>query len=78
MRVASYNVENLFQRAVALSGDVDAAGAAAIVAQGEINVLLRKATYTDADCARILELLTELGLRDVDNGSELFLGICDW
>lgn len=41
-------------------------------------MLLRKATYTDADCARILELLTELGLRDVDNGSELFLGICDW
>jgi hypothetical protein len=54
-----------------LPGDVDAAGAAAIISQGEINVLLRKATYTDADRARILELLTELGLRNDDNGSEL-------
>ncbi len=73
MQIASYNVENLFERAVALSADVDAAGAEAIVAQGEINVLLRKATYSDADRARILELLTELGLHDDDDGSELVI-----
>lgn len=74
MKIGSYNVENLFERAVALSADADAASAeAAIVAQGEINVLLRKATYDEPDRARILELLTQLGLRDSDDGSPLVI-----
>jgi hypothetical protein len=74
MKIASYNVENLFERAVALSGDTSAADAeAAIVAQGEINVVLRKPVYDAADRARILELLTALGLRDSDDGSPLVL-----
>jgi endonuclease/exonuclease/phosphatase family metal-dependent hydrolase len=74
MKIASYNVENLFERAVAISGDTDAADAeAAIVAQGEINVVLRKPVYDAADRARILELLTALGLRDSDDDSPLVL-----
>lgn len=74
MKIASYNVENLFERAVALSGETDAAEAqAAIVAQGEINVLLRKPVYEDRDRVRILELLTALGLRDDDDGSPLVM-----
>jgi hypothetical protein len=73
MRIASYNVENLFERAIALSADVDADGAAALVAQSEINVLLRKAMYTDPDRARIVELLTELRLRDDDDGKLVIL-----
>lgn len=73
MRIASYNVENLFERAVALASADDPAGAAAIIAQSEINVLLRKALYSDADRVRILELLIALGLRDDDNGSPLVL-----
>jgi endonuclease/exonuclease/phosphatase family metal-dependent hydrolase len=72
MRIASYNVENLFERAVALSAAADA-GTETLVAQAEINALLRKAVYTDADRARILELLTDLGLRDDDDGSGLAL-----
>ncbi|HEX8159169.1 MAG TPA: endonuclease/exonuclease/phosphatase family protein [Solirubrobacteraceae bacterium] len=70
MKIASYNVENLFERAIALA-DADAAGSAAIIAQGEINVLLRKAKYEAPDRARILELLTQLGLRDDDEGGDL-------
>jgi len=73
MRIASYNVENLFERAVALSAEANDAGDEALVKQGEINVLLRKAVYSDDDRARILELLTELGLRDSDDGSELVM-----
>jgi endonuclease/exonuclease/phosphatase family metal-dependent hydrolase len=70
MKIASYNVENLFERAAALSASADSGAAAeALVKQGEINVLLRKATYDDADRVRILELLTELGLRDSDDGN---------
>jgi len=74
MKIASYNVENLFERAVALSGETDAAEAqAAIVAQGEINVLLRKPVYEDRDRVRILELLTALGLREDDDASPLVM-----
>ena len=70
MKIASYNVENLFERAVALSASADSDEAAqALVKQGEINVLLRKATYDNADRAQILALLTELGLRDSDDGN---------
>jgi endonuclease/exonuclease/phosphatase family metal-dependent hydrolase len=70
MRIASYNVENLFQRAKALSGDAGSAGDRAVAAQGEINVVLRKAVYSEPDKARIMELLTELGLRKDDDGGE--------
>jgi endonuclease/exonuclease/phosphatase family metal-dependent hydrolase len=70
MRIASYNVENLFERAVAMS-EAAVAGTETLVAQAEINGLLRKAVYTDADRVRILELLTQLGLRDDDDGSAL-------
>lgn len=74
MKIASYNVENLFERAVALSASADATAAeATIAAQGEINVLLRKAIYDDPVRARILELLTQLGLRDSDAGSPLVI-----
>lgn len=70
MRIASYNVQNLFERAVALSAGADGADAT-LIAQAEINSLLRKAVYTAADRARILELLEELGLLDSDEGSGL-------
>lgn len=70
MKIASYNVQNLFERAAALSASVDDGEARqALVKQAEINVLLRKQTYDDADRARILELLIELGLRDSDDGN---------
>jgi len=72
MRIASYNVENLFERAIALSAGASHAGAQALVRQGEINALLRKAVYDAPDRVRILELLTELGLRD-DDESELVI-----
>jgi len=73
LRIASYNVQNLFERAVVLADEVDAEEAGVILKQGEINVLLRKAVYSDADRAQILELLTELGLRKSDDGSPLVM-----
>lgn len=73
MRIASYNVENLFERAVALSAEANEAGDEALLKQSQINVLLRKAVYSDDDRAEILELLTELGLRDDDDGSPLVM-----
>jgi endonuclease/exonuclease/phosphatase family metal-dependent hydrolase len=70
MRIASYNVENLFERAVAMATDAGA-GDETLIAQAEVNTLLRKAIYTPPDRTRILELLTTLGLRDDDDGSGL-------
>jgi hypothetical protein len=69
VRIASFNVENLFQRAVAMSQSAGAAGKAAIVAQAKLNEILRKATYTAADRARILQLLTDLGIDKRDDAS---------
>lgn len=73
MRIASFNVQNLFERAVALAAGGDDAVDEVILKQGQINVLLRKAVYTDDDRAQILTLLTELGLRDSDDGSKLVM-----
>ena len=47
MLIASYNVQNLFERASALSAEADTAGAQAVAAQAEINVLLRKPDYEE-------------------------------
>ncbi|MDP8909309.1 MAG: hypothetical protein M3N47_09390 [Chloroflexota bacterium] len=77
MRIASYNVENPFERARALSADDPAAAGdpatEAIAAQGEINTLLRKATYNAQDRRRILELLEALGLDRRDDGGQFAL-----
>lgn len=70
MLIASFNVENLFQRAVAMSEGADAAGAAAIVAQAKVNEILRKAKYSAADKARIPQLLTELGIAKKDDAGK--------
>jgi ribosome assembly protein YihI (activator of Der GTPase) len=68
VKIASFNVENLFQRATALSSAADDAQARqALEDQAEINEILRQASYGDADKDRILELLTRLGLRDDDD-----------
>src|SRR4051812_26242236 len=69
MRIASFNVENLFDRARALALD-DQAAKPVLEAQAELNRLFAQAAYSPADKARILELLTELGLRDSDDGGK--------
>lgn len=80
MRLAAYNVENLFERARVLSlGDASEdddrwAGAAAVLnAFGELNTLIGKAVYTDADKTRIAALMVELGLRGGDEGPFVIL-----
>jgi len=74
MRIASYNVQNLFERAVALSSASDHNGPAVIARQGEINTLQRRADYTSPDVRpRILELLEELGLLHDDDASPLVM-----
>src|SRR4051794_38051540 len=71
IRIASYNVENLFQRAKALSAAADdAAAQAALENQADINEILRQVSYCAADKTRIVELLEALGLGKDDDGDQ--------
>ena len=60
MKIASFNVQNLFERAVALSAAAGGADAT-LIAQAEVNALLRKADYSEGDRTKILQLLTRSG-----------------
>ncbi|MGI8720765.1 MAG: hypothetical protein ACR2JG_00920, partial [Geodermatophilaceae bacterium] len=66
MRIASYNVENLFARAKALNQDSWAAGRPVLQAHAELSQLLQEDTYDDAVKTRILMLLDKLGLTRSD------------
>jgi endonuclease/exonuclease/phosphatase family metal-dependent hydrolase len=68
MRVASFNVENLFERAKALVPSDWSKGRPALEAYDRINRLLNKLVYTADDKAEIKELLRRLGLNKKDDG----------
>jgi endonuclease/exonuclease/phosphatase family metal-dependent hydrolase len=67
MRLASYNVENLFERAKALNRDTWQDGRAILEAFAQLNKLLGKDVYTSGDKTRILTLLEKLGLLETDD-----------
>jgi predicted extracellular nuclease len=62
MRIASYNVENLFSRARALNQETWAAGEGVLAAYGRLGARLQKTTYTPEDREAILADLDALGL----------------
>jgi endonuclease/exonuclease/phosphatase family metal-dependent hydrolase len=67
MKLASYNVENLFMRARALSGPgFSTEGREILKAQADINAILGKNKYTPTDKKKIVELLDKLGLKKSD------------
>lgn len=70
MRIASFNVENLFDRARALNQETWAQGRVVLERHARINKLLNRATYTEATKAKIVGLLTELGLAGRDDGGD--------
>lgn len=84
MRLASFNVENLFARARALNSDewVEqpgddpsrwSAGQKALNAYSQLNGILRKAVYSAADKAAILDLLATLGITRTDESDLVIL-----
>ena len=73
MRLATYNVENLFSRARALNMANIAEGRVILDAYAEINKLFENELYSDADKARMLELLGKLGLDKKDEGHFAYL-----
>src|SRR4051794_22139910 len=68
MRIASFNVENLFDRAKALNVGTWAQGRQALDRHAQVNRLLNKPKYSAADQTKIVELLTVLGLDKSDDG----------
>jgi endonuclease/exonuclease/phosphatase family metal-dependent hydrolase len=75
MKLASYNVENLFQRAHAMNlPDQDQAkGTDALTMQAEMNGILNKKTYSTADKQKIVALMKKLGIDKKDDGGEFVI-----
>src|SRR5262245_53191179 len=73
MRLATFNVENMFDRAKALNPHDWADGRDALAAHSKLNTLLGKAAYSTSDKADILDLLQQQGLMRDDEGPFLML-----
>lgn len=72
MRLASFNVENMFDRVKAMNLDTWAEGRATLEAHQELNTLFNEEIYTAAIQARILKLLADHGLLRRDE-SDFFI-----
>jgi endonuclease/exonuclease/phosphatase family metal-dependent hydrolase len=73
MKIASFNVENLFDRAKAFNEEDSSVSRRAIDAVAELNGLFEKEVYGDADKARMLELVDELALNRFNEGPFAFI-----
>jgi endonuclease/exonuclease/phosphatase family metal-dependent hydrolase len=70
VRLASYNVESLFDRAKALNPLDWSVGKDALQQHARINDLFEEPVYTDVVKDEIKELLTKLGLAKADDGGK--------
>jgi endonuclease/exonuclease/phosphatase family metal-dependent hydrolase len=73
MRLATYNVENLFDRAKAMNLDSWAEGRPVLEKFAELNGLLGEITYTAAAKQRMVRLLIDLGLERSDTARFVIL-----
>ena len=70
MRLASYNVESLFERAKAMNPLDPSVGREALEQHARINSLFDEPVYTDLVKVEIEDLLTKLGLAKSDDGGK--------
>jgi endonuclease/exonuclease/phosphatase family metal-dependent hydrolase len=70
MKLASYNVENLFQRARALNQATWQAGKNVLKMHAALNTILGKAVYSAADKKKIIQLMKDLGIAKADDGGQ--------
>jgi endonuclease/exonuclease/phosphatase family metal-dependent hydrolase len=73
MRIATYNVENLFDRAKVMNQQTWEQGRKVLTDFAALNRLLGKLTYTAADKARMVALLERLGLEKSDQSKFVIL-----
>ncbi len=68
MRIAAFNVENLFDRAKVFNDTDPTAHQDVLDAHAALNKLFEKPAYSDADKARMLQLFDTLGILKRDEG----------
>lgn len=73
LKVASFNVENLFARAKAMNLDNWSDGKPVLNLFQSLNTLFQKPTYTSKDKRKILDYLRQLGLEKDDTGEFVVL-----
>lgn len=73
MRIASFNVENLFQRARVMNQETWSAGKDILTEYSRLNTILQKAVYTPADKNKILASIGKLGLNKSDESTFVLL-----
>lgn len=73
MRLASFNLENLFLRARAMNGETWADGREVLKAEADLNRILGKNIYTAADKTKMVALLKKLGLSKSDESKFVIL-----
>jgi len=73
VRIASFNVENLFDRAKALNTSTWAEGREVLAQHARINSLLGEPVYTEEIKGEIVKLLEQLGLDKKDDGGRYAL-----
>lgn len=73
MRIATFNVENLFDRARIMNLSDWDQGRPVLEAYSELSNLLEKVTYSAADKTRIAQLIGALGLTASDTGTYVIL-----
>ncbi len=73
MRIASFNVENLFNRACAMNLESWDAGKGILAGYSRFNTLIQKETYSQADKTAILKVLDQLGLKRSDESDYVIL-----
>lgn len=73
MRLAVYNVENLFDRARVMNLDKWADGKASLENFAKLNAILGKIAYSSADKKRMVDLFVRLGLEKSDTSQFVIL-----
>lgn len=73
VKLASYNVENLFSRARAMNENSWSDGADALKKHAEMNSILGKKLYSAADKKKIVALMQDLGIDKKDDGGQYVL-----
>lgn len=73
MRIATFNVENLFMRAKAMNLDTWADGKPVLTEYSKLNAIFQKPVYTATDKKNIVENLKKLGLGSSDESKFVIL-----
>ena len=74
MRIAAFNVENLFQRIKAFNGEDPETHRQVLDDFSDLNKLFEQPAYSDADKTRMLELMDALGILNRDEGRYVCVG----